>query len=376
MKVKTALQMRREAFLRRKYLWGIKLHSARYIRPRALRTWKRDEINTLDPSTFPDATPVELAAALERDELLTGVEVGSKPVSSTYDRFDPGVEATADAPGKPCEPAFLDALVTDCCVLIWEFRSLYRYTDFNSMDDPLPTEYADIFYDLNTVFTQCRRLKKSPELFSTLVQERQFMEKMSRIAEVVDHLRDVIVLRNDSKLARNEMRKKERELAKGLPFFYPGRADGRHPWTRWLENSSPVMPPGWLGIQQKIPHIGDNIIRRITTMYELYERQFRVEGLIDRKVNDTLEDFPAPGEAFEHMAYSKFSTMAVNYVQYRSGDRSESDQNGILRIEKLAEAVQRSFRRQENPVIAKNANIPYHRFMMGYKVETLNDNVQ
>lgn len=144
------------------------------------------------------------------------------------------------------------------------------------MDDPIPTKYADIFHDLNTVFDQCRRLKKSPELFSTILQERRFMEKMSRVAEVADLLRDIIVLKNEGKLARNKMRKKEKEIAKGLPFFYPGRADGKHPWTRWLENSSPVMPPGWLGLQQKIPHIGDNIIRRITTMYDLYERQFRI----------------------------------------------------------------------------------------------------
>lgn len=184
-----------------------------------------------------------------------------------------------DAPGTPCDPTFLDALVTDCCILIWEFRSLYRHTDFDSMHDPLPTKYAEIFHDLNTVFGQCRRLKKSPELFSTLAQERQFIAKMSRIAEIVDHLRDVIVLKSDGKLARNKMREKEKELAKDLPLFYPGRADGKHPWTRWLENSSPVMPPGWVGIQQKIPHIGDNIIRRITTMYELYERQFRIVSI-------------------------------------------------------------------------------------------------
>lgn len=185
----------------------------------------------------------------------------------------------ANVPGIPCDPAFLDALVTDCCVLIWEFHSLYRHTDLDSIDDPLPTKYANIFHDLNTVFGECRRLKKSPELFSTLVQERQFTSKMSRIAEIVDHLRDVIVLKNEGKLTRKKMRKKEKELSKDLPFFYPGRADGKHPWTRWLENSSPVMPPGWVGIQQKIPHIGDNIIRRITTMYELYERQFRIVSI-------------------------------------------------------------------------------------------------
>lgn len=63
--------------------------------------------------------------------------------------------------------------------------------------------------------------------------------------------------------------------------------------------------------------------------------------------------------------------MAVNYVQYGSGERSETDKNGILRIEKLAENVQRGFRRQENPVLAGNANVPYHRFMMGYKMDTL-----
>ncbi|TGO22668.1 hypothetical protein BPAE_0159g00150 [Botrytis paeoniae] len=375
MKARTRLQIRQEAHRRKRSLRGNKHRSAHEVPLNAIRTWKGDKINTQDPSNFSDATFVELAAALGKCELLAGMEMGGSSVSLTYSRYNPGVEATANAPGTPCDPAFLDTLVTDCCVLIWEFRSLYRHTDFNSMHDPLPSKYADIFHDLNTVFGQCRRLKKSPELFSTLAQERQFTAKMSRIAGIVDHLRDVIILKNDGKLARNKMREKEKELAKDLPFFYPGRADGKHPWTRWLENSSPVMPPGWAGIQQKIPHVGDNIIRRITTMYELYERQFRVEKLIDSKVNDTLDDFPAPGEAFEHMDYSRFSTLAVNYVQYKTGDRPKTDKNGMLRIEKLTEAVQRSFRWQENPVITGNANIPYHRFMMGYKVETLNEEV-
>ncbi|KAM0167394.1 hypothetical protein ACHAQE_000285 [Botrytis cinerea] len=340
MKVRTRLQIRQEACRRKRILLGNKHRSAREVPLNAIRTWKRDKINTQDPSNFLDTTLIELAAALEKGELLTDKGTGDSSVSLTYSRFNAGVEANLD-----------------------------------SIDDPLPTKYANIFHDLNTVFGECRRLKKSPELFSTLVQERQFTSKMSRIAEIVDHLRDVIVLKNEGKLARKKMRKKEKELSKDLPFFYPGRADGKHPWTRWLENSSPVMPPGWVGIQQKIPHIGDNIIRRITTMYELYERQFRIEKLIDSKVNDTLDDFPAPGEAFEHMEYSRFSTLAVNYVQYKTGDRPETDKNGILRIEKLTEAVQRSFRWQENPVITGNANIPYHRFMMGYKIETMNEEV-
>ncbi|KAI9641071.1 hypothetical protein NHQ30_010499 [Ciborinia camelliae] len=371
LRIKTAHQIRHQAWLRKKHLQGSKLSSAHAIHHDAFKSRKIDEINTSDPSTFWDAKPLELTEALKRDGILTGVSPRSEPVSLTFVRFDPGIEATANSDGKPCEPAFLDALVTDCCVLIWKFRGLYRYTDFDTMEDPLPTDYADIFHDLDTVFDHCLRLKESPELFSTLVQEHQFMEKMSHIAEVIENLRNVILLKNESKLARNAMREKEKQLAKRLPFFHPGRADGKHPWSRWLENSSPVMPPGWLGIQQKIPHIGDNIIRRITTMYELYERQFRIEGLIDRKVNDTLEDFPAPGQAFEHMGYSKFATMAINYVDYKAGCRSETDKNGILRVEKLAKVVHHSFGQPENPVITGNANVPYHRFMMGYKIETL-----
>ncbi|ESZ90541.1 hypothetical protein SBOR_9075 [Sclerotinia borealis F-4128] len=297
MKIKTTRQIRHEAFLRKKYLWGIRFRCARYVQRRTLRTWKCDEIDTRDPSTFYDANVVELAAALERDELLTGVPLGSEPVTLNFKHFDRGIEARKNCPGKPCEPDFLEALVRDCCLLIWEFRSFCRDTEFNSMDDPLPTKYADIFCDLNKVFDECRRLKNSPELFTTLIQERQFMKKMSRVAEIVDHLRDVILFK-------------------------------------------------------------------------------KKEGLIDRKVNDTLEDFPAPGAAFEHMAYSRFSTMAVNYVQYKAGYRSETDKNGILRVEQLAQVVQQGFGRQQNPVIMGNANVPYHRFMMGYKVETPSEDAQ
>ncbi|QSZ30798.1 hypothetical protein DSL72_000356 [Monilinia vaccinii-corymbosi] len=280
MKRKTDHEIRHEAFLKRQYLGNLESIRAR-IPPHPPRTWKCHEINTLDPSTFSDATFVEILAALERDGLLTDVPLESGLVSSTYELFKPAT----DSQGKPCEPAFLDALIRDCCVLIWRFRSLYRHTDFNSLEDPLPTEYAGIFYDLNTVFDQCRRLKASPKLFSTLVQERRFMKNMGRIAEIVDHLRDIILWKSENELARKAMREKEKELSKGLSLLHPGRADGKHPWTRWLENTSGVMPPDWIGIQQKIPHVGDNIIRRITTMYELYERQFRVAGLLDSEVN-------------------------------------------------------------------------------------------
>nr|AWM30782.1 MAT1-1-5 [Monilinia fructigena] len=370
MKIKTGHQIRHEAFIKRKHLWNLKYIRAR-IPLHPPRTLKCHDIHTFDPSTFSDATLAEITAALERDGLLTSVPLEYERVSSTYELFNPGIEATPNSPGKPCEPAFLEALVRDCCILIWKFRGLYRHTDFNSMDEPLPTEYAEIFYDLNAVFDQCRRLKKSPELFSTLVQERQFMKNMSRIAEIVDHLRDIIIWKNESKLARNAMREKEKELSKGLPLLHPGRADGKHPWSRWLENSSSMMPRDWIGIQQKIPHIGDNIIRRITTMYELYERQFRIEGLIDRKVNDNLIDFPAPGEPFEHMAYSQFATIGFNPANYKVGYRSNTDKNGVIRIEELAKAVQESYGKQENPVIAGNENAPYHRIMMGFDIDTL-----
>lgn len=71
------------------------------------------------------------------------------------------------------------------------------------------------------------------------------------------------------------------------------------------------------------------------------------------------------------MAYSQFATIGFNPVNYKVGYRSKTDKNGIIRIEELTKAVQESYGKQENPVIAGNENAPYHRIMMGFDIDTL-----
>lgn len=155
------------------------------------------------------------------------------------------------------------------------------------MREALPANTVRVIERLDTVFGQCRRLKENPALFVTEDTRKEFMTAMARISKAVLHLRRAMFARYISNVDREMARKAEREVAKELPFFHPNRPDGLHPWNRWLNNSAPVMPPGWVGVQQRVPHIGDNIIRRITVMYQLYEKQFEEVSL--RFISQELE---------------------------------------------------------------------------------------
>lgn len=94
MKARTRLRIRQEGYRRKRSSRGNKHRSAREVPLNAIRNWKRDRIDTQDPSNFSDATFVELAAALGKGELLTGMKMGGSSVSLTYSRYNPGVEAS------------------------------------------------------------------------------------------------------------------------------------------------------------------------------------------------------------------------------------------------------------------------------------------
>jgi hypothetical protein len=213
------------------------------------------------------------------------------PTSTTFERYDGGTQASkseskdihregyltypaAENSGRPCEPAFLNALIKDCERLLYDLVRVQEITTFDKVRVPLPADTVKIMEMLDAVFSQCQRLKVSPELFATKDARKNFLAAMARIAKAVSHLRNAMYVRHVSNVDRQMARKAEKKLAKELPFFHPNRPDGLNPWNRWLNNSAPVMPLGWVGVQQRIPHIGDNIIRRITVMYQLYEKQF------------------------------------------------------------------------------------------------------
>jgi hypothetical protein len=252
-----------------------------------------DKIDIFDKSTWKKDYKVT-GLALSQYNIRNRQEAQSlnSSRSTTFERFDGGIPASkskfediqlregyltysaAGNSGKPCEPAFLNALIKDCERLLYDLVRVQEITEFEKVRVPLPADTVRVLEMLDAIFSQCRRLKASPELFATGDARNKFMATMARIAKAVSHLRNAMFVRHVSNENREMARKAEKNFAKELPFFHPNRRDDLNPWNRWLNNSAPVMPPGWVGVQQRIPHIGDNIIRRITVMYQLYEKQF------------------------------------------------------------------------------------------------------
>nr|AJW31349.1 mating-type protein MAT1-1-5 [Rutstroemia cuniculi]AJW31355.1 mating-type protein MAT1-1-5 [Rutstroemia cuniculi] len=286
------------------------------------------------------------------------------PTSTTFERYDGGTRATAGNSGRPCEPAFLNALIRDCERLLYDLVRVHEITTFDKVRVPLPANTVKTMEMLDTVFSQCQRFKVSPELFATREMRKGFLEAMARIAKAVSHLRNAMFIRHVSNVDRQMARKAEKKLAKELPFFHPNRPDGLNPWNRWLNNSAPVMPLGWVGVQQRIPHIGDNIIRRITVMYQLYEKQFEDENLLDLEVNDNTPEFPEPGIPLQHMQWAACSTIGAHYVGFPVGRRQAYDRDNIITVEVLAKFHPGTAR---NPTVDLDENVPFYRFCYGYE---------
>nr|AJW31327.1 mating-type protein MAT1-1-5 [Clarireedia homoeocarpa] len=286
--------------------------------------------------------------------------------STTFEMFDGGTRATAQNPGRPCQQAFLDALIKDCERLLYDLVRVQEITKFIKVRAPLPADTVKVMEMLDVVFGQCRRLKAYPELFATRDTRKKFMTAIARIAKAVSHLRNAMFVRHVSNMDRDMSRKAERKVAKELPFFHPNRTDGLNPWNRWLDNSAPVMPPGWVGVQQRIPHIGDNIIRRITVMYQLYEKQFEDENLLDLEVNDNTPEFPEPGMPLQHMHWAPCSTIGAHYVGFPVGRKQLYDKDNIITVEGLAKFHPGTAR---NPAVDLDENVPFYRFCYGYEVE-------
>nr|AJW31368.1 mating-type protein MAT1-1-5 [Clarireedia homoeocarpa] len=285
--------------------------------------------------------------------------------STTFERFDGGIRATAGNSGRPCEPAFLNALIKDCERLLYDIVRVQEITKFEKVRVPLPADTVRGLEMLDATFSQCRRLKASPELFATTDARNKFMATMARIAKAVSHLRNAMFVRHVSNENGEMARKAEMNFAKELPFFHPNRRDTLNPWNRWLNNSAPVMPPGWVGVQQRIPHIGDNIIRRITVMYQLYEKQFEDENLLDLEVNDNTPEFPEPGSPLQHMHWASCSTIGAHYVGFPVGRRHAYDRDNIITVEGLAKFHPGTAR---NPTVDLDENVPFYRFCYGYEL--------
>ncbi|KAH6714456.1 hypothetical protein BKA61DRAFT_605304 [Leptodontidium sp. MPI-SDFR-AT-0119] len=58
-----------------------------------------------------------------------------------------------------------------------------------------------------------------------------------------------------------------------MPAFLPDKLHGKHPWNNWLDNSA-QSAAGWVAIQQKIPKVGEKLMRKIVLLYEVVQEQF------------------------------------------------------------------------------------------------------
>jgi hypothetical protein len=201
--------------------------------------------------------------------------------------------AVANNPGsslsaQSCEPRFVRALIRDVFVLTHFASHELSKLDMASIDQMLPEDISLLAENLQEVMNQCCRLKAGPELFPSIAMKDDFMKEMAKASPLMVIMAEIIQKKykpeNDCTVSKDNMeslsndtdvRSKESAAAAEWPEFHPDRPNAKNPWNNWLDNSS-VRSRKWVAIQQKIPRIGDKLMRRITLEYDAIERSFAV----------------------------------------------------------------------------------------------------
>lgn len=177
-------------------------------------------------------------------------------------------------PVQPCESKFLKALIRDMLVLL----NLLSYTaldvdmNFINMDQPLPREYAIIATNLGEVMQHCRRLKACPELFPSPEERSNFLKKVSKVLPIMSIIPNLLATRKEIDTYQiYEVEDPDFPDEERMP--HPNTVKDKNVWNQWLDNTA-VSTPGWVFIEQKIPRIGDILMKRITLEYDAIEADF------------------------------------------------------------------------------------------------------
>ncbi|KAG4435446.1 hypothetical protein IFR05_009067 [Cadophora sp. M221] len=148
-----------------------------------------------------------------------------------------------------------------------------------------------------------------------------------------------------------------------MPDFLPDKLHGKHPWNNWLDNSA-QSPAGWVAIQQKIPKVGEKLMRKIVLLYEVVQEEFDEDA--DPNLSpEYSNEIPAPGDAFRHMTWSGFCTVPSFKLGFESGNRKLHGLDGTATMEYFSKTLCSLY--DGVGVRLGTDNCPYFRFAMAYE---------
>jgi hypothetical protein len=123
--------------------------------------------------------------------------------------------------------------------------------------------------NLYQVIHQCYRLKAISELSPSAEKRDEILKIFSQVEQIIIKARAMTAEMEPE----NPSRKAKLSLVKEMPAFHPDKSGAKNPWNNWLDNSAAALPK-WLPIQQKIPRVGDLIMRKIIREYQYIEADF------------------------------------------------------------------------------------------------------
>ncbi|KAH8686059.1 hypothetical protein BGZ60DRAFT_477942 [Tricladium varicosporioides] len=310
-------------------------------------------------------------------------------IEPTYIYFYPGMEATPTSLLQPCEYRFLNALVRDLALLTFFARLEYLKT--RNLYPVLSDNGILIAKRLDKVIYQCRRLQAAPDLFPCKYMRETFFDEIALLSSLLDIVADIATRKVtferaiSSQIDRIERPFTNQELSKiGVapidvepPPFYPDRVGALNPWNAWLNNH--VMEQdvvGCIGIEQRIPRVGDRLLRTLSNTYDAIAEIFEEDELVSRDLKFDPVGIPEPGYAYKHMDMSAFRTVPIHDLHFKVGHRKSYDCDGVITLESISkelgplhESVNGYPRAEE----FDTQNCAYFRFAMAYRLEELNE---
>jgi hypothetical protein len=141
-----------------------------------------------------------------------------------------------------------------------------------NMDQTLSRDVAIVATNLNKTMQQYHRLRNYPGLFPSLVSKTEFLQAVSKALPIMARIPELVA----TKFRFDEHRILHIEKIEGSNeqwLSHPNTLGGKCPWNLWLENFA-ESTADWIGIEQRVPRVGDQLIRRVTNEYSTIEEDF------------------------------------------------------------------------------------------------------
>jgi hypothetical protein len=291
----------------------------------------------------------------------------------------------------PCEPKFIEALFFDfVSYSLAASKFISAASGSRSLDSPLEGFERLVHENLSIIMQHCRRLREHPRLFPSESLKNAFLYKIKKVNDSFHSLVEIATgydellqsvcqpITNMEQTISNEVNGTTSSWPKlsdslgnvspKIPEFLPDRAGNRKgPWSNWLENSA-APQDGWIAIQQKIPRVGDKLMRQICLLYDAVSEEFSQNEFIGQNEDkvESTDTISSPGYGFTHFTWSGFCTIPVYELGFQNGKRKYYDRNGKLTIEHLSRCLCKLDGKGDG-VQQQSSNCPYFRFAVAYK---------